>query len=371
MLSCGHTSLTLYIQLFLSGYGLTVEDLRRLRQWESLTPGHPEHGHTPGVEITTGPLGQGVANAVGMAMAARRERGLLDPDAAPGQSPFDHTIWCVASDGDIEEGVSGEASSLAGHQKLGNLVVLYDDNHISIEDDTDIAFSEDVGGPLRGLRLARPAGRRRRGRARAGRRPARGAGGDRRARRSSSVRTIIGCPGAEPAEHRQGARRGARRRRGAATKEVLGFDPDAALRGPGRRARARPRGRRPRPPGARRVAAALRRLGAGPPAGPALLDRMRTRTLPGRLGPSALPTFEADAKGLATRRPPRQGAERARPTCCPSCGAARPTWPSQQQHHHGGRAVASCPVGRPAKERGPVRPDAALRHPRARDGRRS
>ena len=145
VLSCGHSSLTLYIQLFLSGYGLTVEDLKGYRQWGSLTPGHPEHGHTPGVETTTGPLGQGVGNAVGMAMAARRERGLFDPDAAPGQSVFDHTIWCFASDGDIEEGVQAEAASIAGHQQLGNLVLLYDDNHISIEGDTRVALSEDVG----------------------------------------------------------------------------------------------------------------------------------------------------------------------------------------------------------------------------------
>src|SRR5690242_7989265 len=144
VLSCGHSSLTLYCQLFLSGYGLTVDDLRHLRTWDSLTPGHPEHGHTPGVETTTGPLGQGVANAVGMAFAARRERGLLDPDTAPGESPFDHHIWCFASDGDLEEGVSGEASSLAGTQRLGNLVLLWDDNHISIEDDTRIAFTEDT-----------------------------------------------------------------------------------------------------------------------------------------------------------------------------------------------------------------------------------
>jgi transketolase len=144
VLSCGHSSLTLYIQLFLSGYDLSLEDLKALRTWGSKTPGHPEYKHTEGVEITTGPLGQGLANAVGMAMAARRERGLLDPDAAPGQSPFDHMIYVFASDGDMEEGISSEASSLAGHQKLGNLVVLYDDNEISIEDDTDIAFSEDV-----------------------------------------------------------------------------------------------------------------------------------------------------------------------------------------------------------------------------------
>ncbi len=144
VLSAGHSSLTLYIQLFLSGYGLELEDLEALRTWGSRTPGHPEHRHTPGVEITTGPLGQGLSSAVGMAIASRRERGLFDPDAAPGQSPFDHFIYVVASDGDIEEGVTSEASSIAGHQQLGNLTVVYDDNKISIEDDTTIALSEDT-----------------------------------------------------------------------------------------------------------------------------------------------------------------------------------------------------------------------------------
>ncbi|WP_405019654.1 transketolase [Kitasatospora sp. NBC_00070] len=144
VLSPGHTSLTLYTQLYLSGYGLSLDDLKAFRVAGSRTPGHPEHGHTAGVETTTGPLGQGIANAVGMAMAARYERGLFDPEAAPGTSPFDHTIWSIVSDGDLEEGISAEASSLAGHQKLGNLVALYDDNHISIEGDTDTAFSEDV-----------------------------------------------------------------------------------------------------------------------------------------------------------------------------------------------------------------------------------
>jgi transketolase len=144
VLSNGHASLTLYIQLYLSGYGLELEDLKSLRTWGSLTPGHPEHGHTIGVETTTGPLGQGVGNAVGMAMAARRERGLLDPDAAAGESPFDHQIYVIAGDGCLEEGVSSEACSLAGHQQLGNLTLIYDDNHISIEDDTNVAFSEDV-----------------------------------------------------------------------------------------------------------------------------------------------------------------------------------------------------------------------------------
>ncbi|MGH8774682.1 MAG: transketolase [Jiangellaceae bacterium] len=144
VLSAGHSSLTLYIQLYLSGYPMTLDDLASLRTWGSTTPGHPEVRHTPGVETTTGPLGQGVANAVGMAMAARRTRGLLDPGAAAGQSVFDHTIWCIASDGDMQEGVSSEASSLAGTQRLGNLVLLWDDNQISIEDDTSVAFSEVV-----------------------------------------------------------------------------------------------------------------------------------------------------------------------------------------------------------------------------------
>lgn len=144
VLSAGHSSLTLYLQLFASGYPLSLDDLKALRTWGSKTPGHPEYKHTEGVEITTGPLGQGLASAVGMAMAARRERGLFDPDAAPGTSPFDHTIWVIAGDGDLMEGVTSEASSIAGHQELGNLVVIYDDNHISIEDDTDVSFSEDV-----------------------------------------------------------------------------------------------------------------------------------------------------------------------------------------------------------------------------------
>ncbi|WP_026161458.1 transketolase [Corynebacterium ciconiae] len=144
VLSCGHSSLTQYIQLYLSGFGLELEDLQALRTWGSLTPGHPEYGHTDGVEITTGPLGQGLASSVGMAMAARRERGLFDPEAAPGESPFDHFIYVIASDGDIQEGVTAEASSLAGTQQLGNLIVFWDDNGISIEDDTTIAFTEDV-----------------------------------------------------------------------------------------------------------------------------------------------------------------------------------------------------------------------------------
>ncbi len=144
ILSAGHSSLTQYVQLYLGGFGLELSDLQSLRTWGSLTPGHPEYGHTKGVEITTGPLGQGLASSVGFAYASRYERGLFDPDAAPGTSPFDHFVYVIASDGDLEEGVTSEASSLAGHQKLGNLVVIYDANQISIEDDTNVAFTEDV-----------------------------------------------------------------------------------------------------------------------------------------------------------------------------------------------------------------------------------
>ena len=149
VLSCGHSSLTLYLQLYLGGFGLELSDIDALRTWGSKTPGHPEFHHTKGVEITTGPLGQGLASAVGMAMAARYERGLFDPDAAPGTSPFDHYIFVIASDGDIEEGVTSEAASLAGTLKLGRLIYLYDDNDISIEGNTDIAFREDVGARFR------------------------------------------------------------------------------------------------------------------------------------------------------------------------------------------------------------------------------
>jgi transketolase len=144
VLSVGHSSLTQYVQLYLGGYGLELDDLKALRTWGSLTPGHPEYGHTDGVEITTGPLGQGLASAVGFAYAARFERGLFDPTADAGTSPFDHNVYVIAGDGDLQEGVTSEASSLAGHQKLGNLIAIYDSNQISIEDDTNIAFTEDV-----------------------------------------------------------------------------------------------------------------------------------------------------------------------------------------------------------------------------------
>ena len=225
VLSNGHSSLTQYCQLYLSGYGLELDDLRALRTWGSLTPGHPEHGHTAGIETTTGPLGQGVANAVGMAMAARRERGLFDPDAAAGESVFDHHIFVIAGDGCLEEGVSGEASSLAGHQQLGNLTLFYDDNHISIEDDTLVAFSEDV--------LARYAAY--------GWHTQRVDSGEDvteieaaidRARAETArpsiiaVRTIIGWPA--PSKQNSGAAHGSALGVDEirATKQILGFDPD-------------------------------------------------------------------------------------------------------------------------------------------------
>lgn len=144
ILSVGHSSLTLYNQLYMCGFGLELDDIKALRTWDSLTPGHPEYGHTKGVEITTGPLGQGLASAVGFAYSARFERGLYDAEAPAGTSPFDHFIYCIAGDGDMQEGITAEASSLAGHQQLGNLVVLYDSNQISIEDDVNIAFTENL-----------------------------------------------------------------------------------------------------------------------------------------------------------------------------------------------------------------------------------
>ena len=143
ILSSGHASLLLYIQLTLAGYGLEISDLEQLRQWGARTPGHPEFGHTPGVETTTGPLGAGFTNAVGMAMAARFEHGLLDPAAPAGDSVFDHRVYTIMGDGCMQEGVVAEAASLAGAQELGNLIAIYDDNDITIEGSTDLAFTED------------------------------------------------------------------------------------------------------------------------------------------------------------------------------------------------------------------------------------
>jgi transketolase len=307
VLSAGHSSITLYTQLYLAGFGLELDDLKALRTWGSKTPGHPEHGHTAGVETTTGPLGQGVGNAVGMAMAARRERGLFDPDAAPGESVFDHHIYAICSDGDLEEGVSSEASSLAGTQKLGNLTLIYDDNDISIEGDTDVAFTEDV--------------------------PARYAaygwdvhridwtnGGTRyeenvqelwdaleKARATTdrpsfiALKTVI----AWPAPHAQGTGKAHGSALGeeevAATKKILGFDPEQTFEVPpeviahtravlekGKRAEAEWQGR-------------FDAWAADNPDRRELFDRMQTRSLPAGWE-KALPSFDADPKGVATRK---------------------------------------------------------------------
>ncbi|MDP8908055.1 MAG: transketolase, partial [Chloroflexota bacterium] len=307
VLSCGHTSLTLYVQLYLSGYGLELDDLRSLRTWGSLTPGHPEHGHTAGVEVTTGPLGQGVANAVGMAMAARRERGLFDPDAAPGDSPFDHTIWAFASDGDIQEGVSSEASSLAGTQRLGNLVLLYDDNHISIEDDTVIALSEDVDARyaaygwhvqrvnwlddsgsydenVAALAAAFEAARAERDR------PS-----------FIALRTIIGwpAPNAQNTGKAHGSALGDEEVQ--ATKKILGFNPSNVFDvDPEVLAHARQVVQRGRDAHAQWIEQ-YNSWAEGNAEAKALHDRMSTRSLPDGWT-SALPEFPADEKGVATRK---------------------------------------------------------------------
>jgi transketolase len=307
VLSCGHSSLTLYLQLYLSGYGLDLADLQALRTWGSLTPGHPEHGHTAGVETTTGPLGQGVGNAVGMAMAARRERGLLDPDAAAGESPFDHTIWCFASDGDIEEGVSSEASSLAGTQRLGNLVLLYDDNHISIEDDTNIALSEDVcaryeayGWHVQRVDWLGDGGRYEENLASLA--AAYDAALAERDRPSFiSLRTVIAwpAPNAQNTGKAHGSALGADEVR--ATKEILGFDPEKTFDvDPEVLAHARAvvdRGRARHAEGQE----SFDRWAAAHADGKALLDRMSQRRLPDGWT-DALPEFPADAKGMATRK---------------------------------------------------------------------
>jgi len=307
VLSCGHSSLTLYLQLYLSGYGLELADLQALRTWGSLTPGHPEHGHTAGVETTTGPLGQGVGNAVGMAMAARRERGLLDPDAAPGQSPFDHTIWCFASDGDIEEGVSSEASSLAGTQRLGNLVLLYDDNHISIEDDTNIALSEDVcaryeayGWHVQRVDWLGDGGKYAENVAALAK--AYDAALAETERPSFiSLRTVIAwpAPNAQNTGKAHGSALGGDEV--AATKEILGFDPSKTFEvDPDVLSHARGVVDRGRAAHAE-WRTAFDAWAAGNADGKALLDRMSARRLPDGWT-DALPEFPADAKGMATRK---------------------------------------------------------------------
>jgi transketolase len=308
VLSAGHSSITLYNQLFLGGWGLQIDDLKSLRTWGSKTPGHPEYGHTAGVETTTGPLGQGVGNAVGMAMAARRERGLLDPTAAEGDSPFDHHIYAICSDGDLEEGVSSEASSIAGTQRLGNLTVIYDANRISIEGETDIAFTEDVGKRYEaygwhvqtvdwthdGTTYEEDVPQLHDAILRAGT----------VADQPSLIvlRTVI----AWPAPHAQGTGKSHGSALGAdevaATKEILGFDPERHFDVPddvlahtrslverGKQWQAEWEERYE----SWRAAADEETL--------AVWTRMQTRALPDDLD-DVLPTFDADPKGMATRK---------------------------------------------------------------------
>jgi transketolase len=307
VLSCGHSSLTLYNQLYLSGYGLELDDLKALRKWGSKTPGHPEHGHTAGVEMTTGPLGQGLSSAVGMAMAARRERGLFDPEAAPGTSPFDHHVYVLCSDGDIEEGVTSEASAIAGVQELGNLVVIYDQNHISIEDDTAIALGEDTAkryesygwhvqtidwtnggeGPytedLAGLHAAIEAAKAETGK------PS-----------IIVLRTIIAYPA--PTLQNTGKSHGSALGEAEvkATKEVLGFDPEQTFEVSdeviGHARQVRERGKTAHE--AWQAEFDAWRKDAGERA--ELFDRMRTRTLPAGWEQS-LPVFEP-GKAMASRK---------------------------------------------------------------------
>lgn len=306
VLSCGHSSLTLYTQLYLAGYGLERSDLEAYRTWGSATPGHPEHRHTAGVEITTGPLGQGLASAVGMAMAARRERGLLDPDAAPGASPFDHHVYVIASDGDLMEGVTSEASSLAGHQELGNLVVFYDSNHISIEDDTDVSFSEDVparyaayGWHVQTVDWTRTGAYVEDVDALLAAVETAKAETDRPS--LIMLRTLIGWPA--PTKQNTGKAHGSALgdEEVAATKKLLGFDPardfvveDEVL------ARTRQASERGREAHARwqETFDAWR---AAQPDRAALLDRLRAQRLPDGWT-DALPEFPADPKGIATRK---------------------------------------------------------------------
>ncbi|NYT95751.1 transketolase [Salinispora sp. H7-4] len=309
VLSAGHSSLSLYIQLYFSGYPMSLADLEGLRQWGSLTPGHPEYGHTPGVETTTGPLGQGLGNAVGMAMAARRERGLFDPEPARGTSPFDHDIWCIASDGDIEEGISHEVSALAAHQQLGNLCVIYDDNEISIEDDTRIAKSEDVTARYKAYGWHVQTVDWRRGDADADDyhedvatlyRAFLAARAENGRPSFIALRTIIGWPA--PNKRNTGKIHGAALGADevAATKELLGFDPERTFEVDEdvlKHARqALERGIAAQHEWTETFAA----WGRANPERRTLWDRLATRTLPADWT-DALPTFPADAKGLATR----------------------------------------------------------------------
>ena len=360
VLSCGHSSLTLYIQLYLAGYGLELDDLKALRTWGSQTPGHPEHGHTAGVETTTGPLGQGVGNAVGMAMAARRERGLLDPDAAAGREPVrPPRSTRSASDGDIEEGVSGEASSLAGHQQLGNLVAASTTTTRSRSRTTPtIALS-----PRTSPRATRPTA----GTCRTSTGPTTARTYDedvagavrRRSRRPRpetdrpsfiALRTIIAwpAPNAQNTGKAHGSALGDDEV--AATKKVLGFDPDADLRGRRRGARARPAGRssaaRPRRPSGSERSTPGRRQAAD--AHGAASTGCRPAPCP-TAGPTRCRRSTADAEGRRHPQGLRRGARRDRAGAARAVGRlGRPR--RVQQHHAQGRAVVPARRSTPTKE---------------------
>ena len=330
VLSAGHSSLTQYVQLYFEGSGLELDDLKALRTWGSRTPGHPEYGHTPGVEITTGPLGQGLASSVGFAYAARYERGLFDPDAPAGTSPFDHFIYVIASDGDLEEGVTSEASSLAGHQQLGNLVVIYDSNQISIEDDTNIAFTEDVAQRYEayGWHVQTVDWKK------TGEyvedvaelhRAIEAAQGETSRPSIIVLKTIIGwpSPGKQNTGKIHGSALGAAEL--AATKEVLGFDPEQTfvvaedVLEHTREARER---------GAAAHAEWQVTFDAWAAANPerkTLLDRLEARALPADVE-SVLPGFEGGTE-LSTRAASGKVIN-ALAASCPSSGAGRPTSPN-------------------------------------------
>ncbi len=304
ILSVGHSSLTQYVQLYLGGFGLELDDLKALRTWGSLTPGHPEYGHTKGVEITTGPLGQGLASAVGFAYAARYERGLFDPDAAAGTSPFDHHVYVIAGDGDLQEGVTSEASSLAGHQQLGNLIAIYDSNQISIEDDTNVAFTEDVQARYEAYGWhVQTVDWKKTGEYVEDVAALHGAVEAAKAETTRPslivVKTIIGwpAPGKQNTGKIHGSALGADEL--AATKSVLGFDPDksfdvaddviAHTRGLAERAAA----------DRAEWQTAFDAWAAANPERKALLDRLESAALPEGIE-DALPTFEA-GKDVSTR----------------------------------------------------------------------
>jgi transketolase len=306
VLSCGHSSLTLYIQLYFAGYGVSLDDLKAFRTWGSITPGHPEYRLTPGVECTTGPLGQGLGNAVGMAMAARRERGLLDPDAAPGESPFDHFIYSIVSDGDMEEGITHESASIAGVQELGNLIAIYDDNDISIEDNTIIAKAEDVGARyeaygwhVQHVSFVTDHGYEENVQALYDAIEAAKAVTDKPS--FIVLRTIIGWPAPDKQNTYQAHGSALGADEVAKTKVILGFDPDVnfpveeEVLSHVREAAARGKTAR---------AEWDEKLAAWEKANPersALLTRLLDRKLP-EGWEAALPSFDADPKGVATRK---------------------------------------------------------------------